>query len=536
MSAETENLDDAATQQLILGTSPEFNGIQVAPDQNKLAQLVAELRRQQYLNSVPGQTGAGDLSFLANRGGRDAAAVGSSLGSLLGNALGGGQAPPVAQPQPIQTTGPGPGIALPTAGGSTDLSALSNPNAPLGASSPQATVPQGTAMQAPPAAQSGPLSRDQQLAAVKSANALYQQLVSSGMDPDQASLTATKTLLNTGIPGVAQKVVAAQQQILANQFKRAETSKDVSQGNAADDEISNRSKIADRELKQNTWTDTGQGNANYKTQVNGLGEERRIELAPQPNAAALSQANLNPDNVKQFADAVADGRVAPPSASLLRTPYGQAVQQQLLADHPDYDAKNYPTMQKAQKDFATGKQGDSVRSFNVALSHLDTLNQAGSALQNGDTPALNQIANTVAKWTGKAPPVTFDAIKGIVGDELTKAIVGSHGALADREEMKAQLSAANSPAAMNDVIAKYQSLMAGQLAGLRTQYETSGLKNFEGKLEPRARDIAHNAPEYNSVFPNTSADGSTTAAPPAVHPGQTATPPSVQALLDKYKS
>ena len=83
----------------------------------------------------------------------------------------------------------------------------------------------------------------------------------------------------------------------------------------------------------------------------------------------------------------------------------------------------------------------------------------------------------------------FEGVKSIVGSEVAKAVSGAGGsALGDREEIRREINAANSPAQLAGVIKKYQELMAGQLKNLKIQYEDSGLRDFDKKIaEPTRR-------------------------------------------------
>jgi LAS superfamily LD-carboxypeptidase LdcB len=157
--------------------------------------------------------------------------------------------------------------------------------------------------------------------------------------------------------------------------------------------------------------------------------------------------------------------------------------------NPEYDETKFATVQQTRKNFTTGKQGDTVRSMNVAVDHLDTLDKAAQALNNGDLPILNKVMNDFSKNTGHPAVTNFDGIKSIVGSEVAKAVSGAGGsALGDREEIRREINAANSYDQLNGVIKKYQELMVGQLKGLKVQYEDSGLKDFDKKLaEPTKR-------------------------------------------------
>jgi hypothetical protein len=143
---------------------------------------------------------------------------------------------------------------------------------------------------------------------------------------------------------------------------------------------------------------------------------------------------------------------------------------------------------KAIQAFNTGKQGQAVRSFNVLLSHLDTLDSLSSALDNGNVQAINRLGNAYAKVTGKAAPTNFEAVKHIVGDEVVKAVTGGAGALGDRESIAKTIDGANSPEQLAGVIKNFKELAVGQLGGLEQQYQTStGLNDFEHLLSPAAR-------------------------------------------------
>ena len=138
---------------------------------------------------------------------------------------------------------------------------------------------------------------------------------------------------------------------------------------------------------------------------------------------------------------------------------------------------------KSVKDFSTGQQGNMVRSFNVAISHLNTLDGLVDALGNGDTQVINKASQAFKQQFGSAAPTNFDAAKAIVGDEIVKAIVGGGGALADRENAQNQINRAESPEQLKSVIKTYKELMGGQLKGLKKQYEdTTGRKDFDTRL------------------------------------------------------
>lgn len=145
---------------------------------------------------------------------------------------------------------------------------------------------------------------------------------------------------------------------------------------------------------------------------------------------------------------------------------------------------------KANTEFATGKAGNTIRSFNVGIAHLDTLSQLADAMHSNDVQAINRVSNYWATQTGKPAPTNFEAAKKIVGDEIVKSIVGGQNAVADREEAAKIIDATKGPEQLSGAIRTVQELMVGQLGGLRHQYKAStGRDDFNKYLVPRALEI-----------------------------------------------
>jgi hypothetical protein len=221
-------------------------------------------------------------------------------------------------------------------------------------------------------------------------------------------------------------------------------------------------------------------------------------LTQQGNSIKKQLADFNApagggsDAIENTAKMIAEGRIPPLSGFAMKSAFGQRVMSRVAEINPDYDSKVVSAQRNAETAFATGKQGNTVRSFNVALAHLDTLEGLADALHNGNTPIINKIGNEFARQTGGAAPVTFDAAKKIVGNEIVKAIVGAGGGVSDREEAAKTVANANSPAQLKSVISTYKELMKGQLGGLRQQYETStGKKDFDKFLSAAGKGVAH---------------------------------------------
>lgn len=213
------------------------------------------------------------------------------------------------------------------------------------------------------------------------------------------------------------------------------------------------------------------------------GQDLQDKRAGESNKTQLLVAGMNPDgtpkgDVEGLAQAIAAGKLPGLSGFALARPRGQSVMNRVMEINPSYDAGDYLAKNQALRGFSTGKEGTALRSFNVAVDHLNSLGELAEQLENGNAQAFNKAANYVAAQTGSAAPTNFDAVKAIVGKEVVKAIVAGGGGVAEREELSHLLDRANSPAQLKGVIGHFLDLMDAQRAGLLDQYErTTGRKD-----------------------------------------------------------
>lgn len=198
----------------------------------------------------------------------------------------------------------------------------------------------------------------------------------------------------------------------------------------------------------------------------------------------MTQAGkANPELVK----AIAEYR-EPPLSLTFRNPMNKQIMQDVLRMNPDYDASQFKTRSNVEQHFTSGVESRQIQSLNVSIQHLDTLEEAGKALQNSDVPAFNRLAQNIAQWSGAPAPVGFDAVKQIVGGEVIKAVVVNGGGVTERQEARDAVNRAQSPQQLAEVIRRYKNLLAGQLKGARKKYESGGgRKDFEKFLLPETR-------------------------------------------------
>jgi hypothetical protein len=164
-----------------------------------------------------------------------------------------------------------------------------------------------------------------------------------------------------------------------------------------------------------------------------------------------------------------------PSANS-RSPQAQRLRNEIFQAYPDIDERMYGAQSAAVRKFWSGPDSDTIKSFNVAISHLDTLQNAANALKNGDIQLFNKIANAYKSATGQAMPTDFNAVRDIVADEIVKGIVGSRAGVTEREEAHRRIAAEFSQGQFDSVINRYKELMGGQMNGLRQKFvSTTGL-------------------------------------------------------------
>ena len=121
--------------------------------------------------------------------------------------------------------------------------------------------------------------------------------------------------------------------------------------------------------------------------------------------------------------------------------------------------------------FSTGPQGNTIRSLNVGIDHLETFREFAEALNNKNVKDINRLRNKLALRLSNEDLAAFEVTKTIVSTEVAKAITGSNVmALDDRQAFGEQVRASQSYGELVAAIEAAQKLMAGQLDGLEQQY------------------------------------------------------------------
>ena len=228
----------------------------------------------------------------------------------------------------------------------------------------------------------------------------------------------------------------------------------------------------------------------------GLVAEPAEAAAPAGGSATTTTPAAPAKGPKSLAQQILDYEAPPPPPSA-RDAGSVALRNQVNAlaaeQGKTFNSGNF----KIVSTFNNSQSGKALKSINVAVDHLDTLQEAANELKNGQTPAFNKIANLYATNTGETAPGNFDALKSIVGSEVAKAVVGGASALGDREEIRKEISNAKTPEQLAGVIKKFQQLMAGQAKGIRQEWVSNGLDEaaFDAKLMPSTKVVLNQQKE-----------------------------------------
>jgi hypothetical protein len=233
------------------------------------------------------------------------------------------------------------------------------------------------------------------------------------------------------------------------------------------------------------------------------------EKAQEAEAVAKSKAKGELDAMDSTggldtqAQAIAKYQQAPLSSFALKSPVGRAIMNRVMELNPEYEATKFPMIQSAAKEWFSGapsSPGSTVRSMNVSMSHLDLARDLVNALDNGDMKRFNWLAQTFASETGNPAPTNFDTAKQVVSTELIKALNARGGGVTDRQEAESHLSRINGTKALQGAIDTEQGLLAGQLGGLKKQYESAELDKHYGPFEKLLMDQVTKNPITNKVL------------------------------------
>lgn len=142
------------------------------------------------------------------------------------------------------------------------------------------------------------------------------------------------------------------------------------------------------------------------------------------------------------------------------------------------------------KDFESGQTAKTLNGLNTAIKHMDTMETAVVALQNGNIQVLNKLGNFFGTQLGNDPANNFNIVKNFAAGEVAKAVLPQGGGEREREEISRAINSANSPQQLHSALALWRELLAGKTDALRNQWDTGtngNHGNFDRFLLPETK-------------------------------------------------
>lgn len=158
--------------------------------------------------------------------------------------------------------------------------------------------------------------------------------------------------------------------------------------------------------------------------------------------------------------------------------------------NPEYDEKDFQASQKLKEELYSTRQnvgGGVIMSAGTASNHLEYLGQVAQALKNNDIQLLNKVKNAFNVQVGESIPVLMKAIADQVNQEVSKVISGGTPHQTELDKLHENLSTAQSPDQIRDVISGYVNLMQGRLTELN--YRSEQLLGEPIKLSPQTAKV-----------------------------------------------
>jgi hypothetical protein len=440
MSADTDNM--LAKLQLALSQQsnqgPSLFGLTAQTDPNTTAALLKHLQDRAYVQQQ-GNPGGDWADQFGQAGKKDFARMGQGISSLLG----------IGQPQQYDNS---------------------------------ATMNQRQAIQ-------------------QGQGQLATSLAQPGADPLQSRVDVLTKLAQAGVPGAAQALATATDDLTKMQTSKASAGKDNAQASEATARIANMAdEQAHRSFEQGgqTWNFVSEkdGVQLYK---NANGEPKVVTTQP---SKTIPTAPIDPAAMANAVDMVGTNKIGIADAlSRMAGPQRFEFLSQLGAKYPDYNTPGFKAKTAIVQAYTSGSQGQAVIKMENAANHSDMVDQAGQALENGDLPKLNKIANALGVQTGglTTPVAVYNAILPIYAAEVNSSLVKGGGGEAEREARIAALGSDLPQPSRHAALMGIQGMLRAQAGNMEHTYrKASGNNDFydlypglkQGTADPQAPPVA----------------------------------------------
>ena len=155
--------------------------------------------------------------------------------------------------------------------------------------------------------------------------------------------------------------------------------------------------------------------------------------------------------------------------------------------------------------FDTGPQGNRVESLNVGIDHIVSFRKIVDSLKNNDFKDVNRLRNYFSRRYSNPELASFETAKPIISTEVAKGIIGGNVMTReDRAELQNTIDAAQSWEEINAALDTALVMLAGQMEGLKNQYESGLTKRvldrnpFDERLNDKTKKVLKDIREkYN---------------------------------------
>lgn len=208
------------------------------------------------------------------------------------------------------------------------------------------------------------------------------------------------------------------------------------------------------------------------------------------NQSLFGAANIS-DQTKEFAyqKYLTTGKL---DVNVARSPAAQSQLWNYIAQRADQDGNSaasisargqaFQASQGVVKDFTSGQTSKTLNGLNTAIGHMDQLDQAATALNNGNIQALNKMSNFFGTQFGSSNVTNFNVIKNFAAGEVAKAVLPGGGGEREREEIADAIKNSNSPQQLHDAISTWRNLLSSKTEALRNQWDV-GTNGTQGSFD-----------------------------------------------------
>jgi hypothetical protein len=181
-----------------------------------------------------------------------------------------------------------------------------------------------------------------------------------------------------------------------------------------------------------------------------------------------------PIALRNMVDQILSGRASPPSLSA-RNPQSRQLMMLASAVDPSFDATQYGMRFNTAKAFASGQQGNAIRSVNQTMSHVGHLLQNINELDNYGGPlpgVVNSVSNYLGEHVaGQSVQQNFEQTVGAVASELRKVFAASGGgSLTELKNWEENFPLNASPTQQRSYLKNGMDLLGGAISALQDQY------------------------------------------------------------------